>query len=459
MLTLDYSLMLSDAVDGGVSLNDWASGAAAFADAHDQVAAQRASGALGFFGLPADSALLGQTTALVARTRGRYRDIVLLGIGGSALGPAALRSALRPPQWNLLPDEAREGWPRLHVLDNVDPVTVAATIARVRPSETLFLVISKSGGTAETMAQYLIVRGRLQELGLALAEHLVFVTDPSKGALRPIASAEGIPALDIPPNVGGRFSVLTPVGMLPAALIGIDVAALLGGAAAMVSLAESREMSRNPAGVWAVLQWLADTRGGRPIHVMMPYADPLREVASWFVQLWAESLGKVRDDGTHTGPTPVPAVGATDQHAQVQLFMEGPQDKTVTFIAVREPAVDITIPALHPEVADLAYLGGHGLWELLNFERRATAGALAARGRPSATVELDRIDEWHLGALLMFLEIATAYAGALYGIDAFDQPGVELGKRFTYGMMGRPGFEDARVEFEKLPGSTTSRRI
>ena len=459
MLTLDYSLMLSDAVDGGVALTDWTSAAATFATAWDQVAALRASGALGFFGLPTDTALLAQTTTIVARTRGRYRDIVLLGIGGSALGPAALRSALRPPQWNLLPDEAREGWPRLHVLDNIDPVTVAATIARVRPAETLFLVISKSGGTAETMAQYLIVRGRLEELGLPLAEHLVFITDPSTGALRPIASAEGIPALDIPPDVGGRFSVLTPVGMLPSALIGIDVAAILAGAAAMAALAESRDVTRNPAGAWAVLQWLADTRAGRPIHVMMPYADSLRDVASWFVQLWAESLGKVRPDGAHTGPTPVPAVGATDQHAQVQLFMEGPQDKTLTFIAVREPAVDITIPSLHADIPDLAYLGGHDLWQLLNFERRATAGALAARGRPSATIELDRVDEWHLGAILMFLELATAYAGALYGIDAFNQPGVELGKRFTYGMMGRPGFEEARAEFEKLPGSNRSRRI
>jgi glucose-6-phosphate isomerase len=338
-------------------------------------------------------------------------------------------------------------------------VTVAALMARVRLSETLFLVVSKSGGTAETMAQYLIVRGRLQDAGLPLAEHLVFVTDPTKGALRPIASAEGIPALDIPPEVGGRFSVLTAVGMLPAALIGIDVVELLAGAQDMVRRTEARDVTRNPAGAWAVLQWLADTRAGRGIHVMMPYADSLRDIASWFVQLWAESLGKIRADASHTGPTPLPALGATDQHSQVQLFMEGPLDKTVTFIAVQEPATDIMIPRLHADVPDLAYLGGHSLGELLNAERSATAGALAARGRPSATIELDRVDPWHLGSLLMFLEIATAYAGALYGINAFDQPGVELGKRFTYGMMGRPGFEGARKEFSALPASNSLRRI
>lgn len=454
MLSLNYSLMLSDAVRGGVRTDDWSAAASAFGAAFDSVAARRASGELGFFSLPADAGLLAQTTSFVERTRGRYRDVVLLGIGGSALGPIALRTALRPPQWNLLPDEVREGWPRLHVLDNVDPVSVAATIARVRLPDTLFLVVSKSGGTAETMAQYLIVRGKLQDAGLSLAEHLVFVTDPAKGALRPIATAEGIPALDIPPDVGGRFSVLTPVGLLPAALIGIDTGAMLAGAGDMVRLCEARDAARNPAGAWAVLQWLADTRAGRSIHVMMPYADTLRDIASWFVQLWAESLGKIRSDGSHTGPTPVAALGATDQHSQVQLFMEGPLDKTVTFIGLREPATDVMIPSLHADVPDLAYLGGHSLWELLDAERRATAGALAARGRPSATIELDRVDPWHLGSLLMFFEIATAYAGALYGINAFDQPGVELGKRYTYGIMGRPGFEEARKEFAALPGNT-----
>ncbi|MCC7324045.1 MAG: hypothetical protein IT358_09460, partial [Gemmatimonadaceae bacterium] len=150
---------------------------------------------------------------------------------------------------------------------------------------------------------------------------------------------------------------------------------------------------------------------------------------------------------------------ATDQHSQVQLFMEGPIDKTVTFLAVERPERDVTIPGAHADVPDLAYLGGHSLWELLNIERRATAGALATRGRPSMTITLGQVDAWHLGSLMMFFEIATAYAGALYGVNAFDQPGVELGKRFTYGMMGRPGFEAARGEFEQLPRPNPARVI
>ncbi|MCC6318713.1 MAG: glucose-6-phosphate isomerase [Gemmatimonadaceae bacterium] len=459
MLTLDYTFMLADAVAGGVVVDRWAASADAFAAAHAAVDVRRRSGELGFFDLPDDAGLQRQVSDFVARTRGRYRDVVLLGIGGSALGPTALRNALRPPQWNTLDDAARDDWPRLHVLDNVDPVTIDAVLARVTLATTLFVVISKSGGTAETMAQYLVVRDRLVRAALPLEAHLVFVTDPTKGALRPIANAEGIPALDIPGNIGGRFSVLSPVGTLPAALIGIDVAALLAGAGDMVRRTDSSVLTANPAATFGVLQWLADTTAGKPIQVLMPYADPLRDVAAWFVQLWAESLGKQHPDGRHVGPTPVPALGATDQHSQVQLFMEGPRDKTVTFLAVATPSVDVTIPSIHAEVPDLAYLGGHSLWELLNTERRATAGALASRGRPSATIEIDRVDAWHVGAVMMFLEIATAYAGALYGINAFDQPGVELGKQFTYGMMGRPGFDRSRQAFEALPQPSPDRRV
>ncbi len=458
-ITLDYTFMLADAVSGGISEAGLAGAAHRFADAHAAVRARHASGELGFLDLPRDRGLAAQVLEYAARVRGTYRDVVLLGIGGSALGPIALRNALCEPQWNGLDDAARRGLPRLHVLDNVDPVTIAAVLDRVQLAETLFLVVSKSGGTAETMAQYLVVRARLEGAGLPLARHLTFVTDPAKGALRPIANAEGVPALDIPANVGGRFSVLSPVGTLPAALIGIDIEALLAGAGEMAARCQTPELARNPAGTFATLQWLADTQAGKRVHVLMPYADPLRDIAAWFVQLWAESLGKVRGAGDHVGPTPVPALGATDQHSQVQLFMEGPLDKTVTFLAVDTPARDVTIPGAHADVPDLAYLGGHSLWELLNIERRATAGALATRGRPSMTLTLSTVDPWHLGGLLMFFEIATAYAGALYGVNAFDQPGVELGKRYTYGMMGRPGFEGARDEFAALPQPNPARVI
>src|SRR5262249_6619802 len=263
---------------------------------------------------------------------------------------------------------------------------------------------------------------------------------------------DGIPAVDIPSAVGGRFSVLTPVGILPAALVGMDTAGLLGGANEIAQRSVTDELAKNPSGIFAILEFLADTRLGRHIHVLMPYSDPLRDIADWFVQLWAESLGKHKTAGdAGIGPTPLGALGATDQHSKVQLFMEGPGDKTVAFIAVNEIGTDLTIPKLHSDVKELGYLGGHKLGELLSIEQRATAGALARRGRPNFTIHVDRVDAHHLGALFMLLEIATIYAGELYGVNPLDQPGVELGKQFTYAMLGRPDAEQARQEWNLLP--------
>lgn len=466
-LRLDYTNMMAPPIDGGITDAEWREIGERFRAAHRAVATLHADGALGFLDLPTDRALHAQTTDFVQRMRQRragdaLSDVVVLGIGGSALGPIALRTALRPPQWNLLDDATRGGNPRLHVLDNVDPANITSLLDRLDLRRSQFVVISKSGGTAETMAQYLVVRGRLsQVLGDAAArERLVFVTDPQQGALRHIANAEKIAALDIPPNVGGRFSVLTPVGMLPAALIGIDTAQLLQGAERMRVRCDAATLTENIAGAFAALQYVADSRHHRPIQVLMPYSDSLRDLADWFVQLWAESLGKHRVPGdAGVGPTPLGALGATDQHSKVQLFMEGPGDKTVTFIGVEKGAEEVEIPTLHGDVPELAYLGGHRLGELLDIERRATAGALALRGRPNMTFTMERVDPGHVGELMMLLEIATAYAGQFYGVDAYDQPGVELGKQFTYAMLGRADAEQARREWNLLPKSNPAHMI
>ena len=451
-LRIDYTNMMGDVVAGGIAASDWSSAPDAFRRAHAGLLKRKAAGELGFLDLPGDAALHKQSTDFAAKARGKYDDIVVLGIGGSALGPIALRTALLLPQWNAITPGERHGYPRMQVLDNVDPRTISALLERIDLKRALFVVTSKSGGTAETMAQYLVVRERLNEWVGDAREHIVFVTDPKKGALREIANAEGIPAVDIPANVGGRFSVLTPVGVLPAALVGIDTEQLLAGAADVAARCTSDALAQNIAGVFASLQFLADTKQGRHIQVLMPYSDPLRDMADWFVQLWAESLGKHRKpDDAGFGPTPLGALGATDQHSKVQLFMEGPGDKTITFIAVDEVGTDVTIPKLHQNVKELGYLGGHKLGELLAIEQRATAGALARRGRPNMTIHAQRVDAAHVGALLMLLEIATIYAGELYGVNPLDQPGVELGKQFTYAMLGRPDAEQARQEWSLLP--------
>ncbi|HZO18027.1 MAG TPA: glucose-6-phosphate isomerase [Gemmatimonadaceae bacterium] len=451
-LRLDYTNMLAEYVPGGIPRAALAGATDLFARAMAVLDERRGRGELGFLDLPAAHDSTQQILRFAEGAGQAFSDIVVLGIGGSALGPIALRSALRSIRWNELGDEARDYFPRMHVLENVDPVTIGELLGRIELGRTLFLVVSKSGGTAETMAQYLVVRGRLIDaLGDNFRRHLVFVTDPEKGSLRRIAREESIPALDIPSNVGGRFSVMSAVGLLPAALIGIDIQALMAGAGDMAERCGARELLRNPAAMYAILQWMADARHGLGTHVIMPYTDNLRDVGDWFVQLWAESLGKIRADGTSVGPTPIPALGATDQHSQVQLFMEGPLDKTVTFITVAAGTADIQIPSLHPDVPELAYLGGHSLGELLDIERRATAGALARRGRPNMTITLDTRDAWHVGSLLMMLAIATVVAGALYEVNPLDQPGVELGKRYTYAMLGRPDARDARQEWDALP--------
>lgn len=444
---LDFGNMMAPRVAGGV---DPALLRGTMAERFEQVRAdverRRDAGDLGFLELPYARETAGQVQTLADGFGQWFEDVVVLGIGGSALGAIALRDALLGATWNARDAEAREHFPRLHVVDNPDPHTFAGLLERIDPARTLFNVVSKSGGTAETMAQYLIARGAVEE---AVGEdeargHFLFTTDPVRGALRRIGEAEEIPMLPVPQNVGGRFSVLSPVGLLPAAICGIDIEALLAGAAAMEERCRTSPLAGNPAGILASLLHCADTALGRPIHVFMPYADRLRSTALWFQQLWAESLGKIalRDgERCHVGPTPLAASGATDQHSLLQLLMEGPEDKVVLFVDVEDAGPDVPIPARHPEIGELSYLGGRSLQELLASERAATAEALRRAERPNATLGMPAVTPEAMGQLLMLLEIATVHAGALYGVDPLDQPGVELGKRLTYGLMGREGVD------------------
>lgn len=452
-ITLDYNNMLSPRL-GGRGIDPAALDALAdrFRAAHEDAARRRDAGELGFYAL-ADGGETVDAISQFAEGAGQaFSNVVVLGIGGSALGTTALRTALKHPLWNELDDEQREYFPRLYVLDNIDPATFGSFLEHIDLRRTLFNVVSKSGGTAETMSQFLIVRERLRaELGDGYTRHLLLTTDPEKGVLRKLAGEEDFATLPVPANVGGRFSVFSAVGLLPAAMVGIDIRALLKGAKEMAERCETAELRSNPAGLFAALQYLADTERDANVHVMMPYSDRLRDVADWFRQMWAESLGKQRTRGgeeVFAGPTPVRSLGATDQHSQVQLYVEGPFDKTITFLAELEGADDVQIPAAYPDHPELSYLGGHGLGELLRTEMLATEAALTQRGRMNMTLEVPRVDAHSLGGLLMLLQIATVYAGHLYGIDPMDQPGVELGKQLTYGIMGRPGFEEARAEWE-----------
>jgi glucose-6-phosphate isomerase len=439
-----------DPAAGGLDRAELAALAPAARAAFEGFEARRRSGELGFADLPRDAASAGAAARLAKDLAGRFENLVVLGIGGSSLGGRAIVSALCHPFHNLLPRD-RRGAMRVFFPDNSDPTTFEALLGTLDLAETCFATVTKSGGTAETMAQHLALRERcLARFGEeGYRARCVLVTDPEKGALRAIARSEGLRALSVPANVGGRFSALSAVGLLPAAAAGADVSELLAGAAAMEARCRSGTTAENPALLYAAALHLLDRRRGRPIHVLMPYADGLRDTGDWFVQLWAESLGKRAD----TGPTPFRAVGATDQHSSLQLMMEGPHDKVVTLVRVASPRADVslTVPEAYRTHAEIAYLNGHTLGELLEAERRATEAALRKAGRPTASIVLPRLDARAMGELVMLLELATAYAGGLYGVNAFDQPGVEAGKRYAQGLLGRPGYERYRDE---LAGAT-----
>ena len=292
--------------------------------------------------------------------------MLVLGIGGSSLGGRALVEGLGPA----VPDpQAR----RIHYPDNSDPWRLDGLLRSLEPNETLVLVISKSGGTVETAAQLLVVREWLRDGDAPMQDHLVAITDPHKGLLRQLADDEGLRSFDIPSNVGGRFSVLTPVGLLPGALAGLPVRGLLEGAKAMRERCARTELRENPAGMMAALHVLHHRLHDRPIHVMMPYADALRGYANWFVQLWAESLGKRRRSaGSRGGDRPHPAArggGRPTSTRRSSSSWRGPRDKLITFVALTEPLARRTIPT---EEGPYAYLGGTDLAELLDYERRAT---------------------------------------------------------------------------------------
>jgi glucose-6-phosphate isomerase len=387
----------------------------------------------GFMRLPKSREYAEASVKVAEEIRGSgATDFIHFGIGGSALGPMALHKALNHPYYNVLPDRG----PRIHFAENTDPNTLGAILDVADPAGTWVNVVTKSGSTAETMANFLVIRGFLVDsLGsFGYQERTVATTDPEEGFLKEIADREDLRVLPIPQDVGGRFSVLTPVGLLPAAVTGLDVEALLIGAAQCVDEVEEQG-AEHPAVVGAAMHYLMDTARGRNVRVMMAYADALERLAAWFVQLWAESLGK---DGK--GSTPHGAVGTTDQHSQVQLYMEGPQDKVIEIVEVEEHPRDFPILSAYEDLEGVGYLGGHTMAELLRVECDATRRALAEAGRPNSSIRLRTMSEENLGYVLQALEIQTAIAGSLYGVNAFNQPGVEAGKQITYSRMGRPGY-------------------
>ena len=453
LLSLDYNNLMSEAAGkDSLSKTDLAAIAKALGPAVKNVESQYKKGLLPFMDLPLRIEETKKYITVGDDIKKKFENLVVLGIGGSALGTKAVFQALKPLNHNSQPNSKRGG-ARLFVADNIDPEGFSSLLDGLDIRKTAFNVISKSGATAETMSQFLIVYDRLKrDLGkTSLKDHLLVTTDPEGGVLRKIVDNLDLNSLPVPPGVGGRFSVMTAVGLAPLAAAGINITDYLAGAAAFQKESTEDPM-KNMAGLFAGLNWYLTTKKKRASLVMMPYADSLEKMADWFGQLWNESLGKntlLSGKPASAGQTAIKAVGATDQHSQLQLYMEGPQDKTVCFLRTESFRQNLSIPKLFEEHPELAYLGGHGLGELMNFEQAGTARALASSGRPNMTLSMPQISPNSLGYLMQMLEMATVISGALYKIDPLDQPGVELGKKYTYGLMGREGFEKYRANYDK----------
>lgn len=465
-LSLDYANVLSGAIgcNHGLEPAEIDRAAAAVGAVVQRVEAERASGQHRYRDLPDDRDMLRTVAAAVTQHRPGIENLVVLGIGGSALGNIALQTALNPLHHNLLPAAKRRG-PRMFVMDNVDPTTFSSLLDALGPGlkRTLFNVISKSGETAETASQFLIIRDLVaRKLGRgALPKRILVTTDATSGTLRRQAAADGYPTLPVPDGVGGRFSVLSAVGLFSAGMCGINLGKLLAGAAQLSRLAANADPYRNPAAMLALLLHAFYVRGKR-MHVMMSYSDQLRDLADWFRQLWAESLAKAVDrDGqpSGVGPTPIKAVGTTDQHSQVQLYREGPNDKVFIFLEVAKFSRDVKIPKSKATPEALRYLEGATLGRLLNAEKRATEYALVASRRPCLTLRFPAVNEHTVGQFIMLWEAATTIAAGLLHINAYDQPAVELGKQMTFALMGRRGYEAQRTQIDALARAAGKARV
>ncbi len=402
--------------------------------AFSRVLRKRNQGYLGFMELIKHQEDIGRVKEKAGWIRDRFENFVLIGIGGSNLGGLALQEALNGKYYNEKPKSVRKG-PRFYMLDNPDPESVGDLLDMLEPEHTVFNVISKSGGTAETMSNFMIVYDWLSKSlpEKAVAERIIATTDRENSILLDISREKGFDTFYIPNNVGGRFSVLSPVGLLSASTCGIDIDGLLRGAAAMSDRCSNFYPEDNPALMDAAVHY-AMMKTGRNISVMMPYADRLKYMSDWYAQLWAESLGKKKDNDektVNTGQTPVKALGTIDQHSQVQLYAEGPDDKIITFLRVERFRREMAIPGQFSNYDNLSVLAGRGLSELMNAEQSATSDALSEFGRPVLTVVFPEINEETVGQFIYMQELKTAYCGELLNINAFNQPGVELGKVLT----------------------------
>ena len=450
-LTVDHSMAMAEVVGtaNGLSEAELRELAPRLQRLDEQLQTWRCDGTAGFCALPYDTAAVQEIKGLAKRLKEWCRDALVVGIGGSAWGARALRQALLHPSHNHFPLGQRHYHSRLFIADNIEPDSLYGMLDGLELKRTTVNVISKSGETPETLALFLFIYQILENrLGTAQAkESFVLTTDGSQGSLSRLAAREGFPHLQVPAGVSGRFAILSAMGLFPAALAGIDIDGLLAGARFMDQRLQEAPVTENAAYRLAAIYYLGQRHKGRRVQVIMPYADSLLGLASWCGHLWAESLGKQYDSQgrqVNTGFTTLPVRGATDQHTQLQLFLEGPKDKMVTFWEVGKFQQNITIPPRFADNEGLDYLTGQTLAGLLAATKQATAWQLAERGCPNLTIQIPEVNAFTIGQLIYLCQMTVAALGGLLEIDPFGQPQIEGLKRIVCGLLGRQGYEAER---------------
>ncbi len=376
-----------------------------------------------------------------------YENFVVVGMGGSSLGNQFLHFAFNGIYYNELHT------PKIYFLDNVDPESTTALLNHLNLEKTMFNIITKSGSTPETIENFLVITDALKANGLDFKKHLIFTTDPEKGLLRELSKKLSIKTFDIPQQVGGRYSVLSPVGLLSGAVEGIDIPVLLRGAELMRIKIINSDARNCSALLLPFIQYKMFKEKGININGMFTYSDGLSYLGLWYRQLLSESIGKKLDrEGniTNTGITPLAVRGTSDQHSILQLFLEGPFDKLLMLVAPQEYRNDATINGKVTDAEQATYLKEKNYSELIKSEFLATQAALKKSRRPFVTIQIPEIEEEEIGKLIYMLEYSVIALGEMLNINPIDQPAVELGKKFTYGIMGRNGFAKEKEEFDKL---------
>lgn len=446
-LTLDFTNCLAEAIGAthGLTKSEVDTLVAKFPKHHENIDEMRANGESGFFDLPYQDQT--DLKALIKKHAGQWENLLVVGIGGSIIAPRALFGALAHSQYNLLDPKARGKGPRVFFLDNPDPKSVTEFFDVIDPKKTLVQINGRTGTSVDTLGAFMWLADLFKKkVGKgALSAQFVICTEREKSPLAEIAKQEKIDLLPTPLNVTGRFGILGNQSILMAALCGFKVDELLKGGADMDKRCRHGDPHKNPAYMHSLIHYLLTRKRRKTMHVMFSFSNRVHAIGEWYNHLASVSLGKMlnrKGKAVHVGPSPVAGVGSLDLHGQQQLFAEGPFDKVVTFVTVKNHGAEVTVPGSYPKIEAAAYLKDATMTSMLDHAYWSAEQHITVAGRPNMAIHLDTVDEHHIGGLVYLLQLSTAMSAELYGIDPFDQPGVEYGKHAVFGLMGRAGFED-----------------